>query len=916
MSRHGQRHVIPKRFVDSLAWPLLILAIVSWSTSTSVSAEPAPASEASKPAATPEWLGSRAGISDEVLPPWTPVEVSGGKVSVWGRTYGLRDLPLPASVVTRDTEVLASPIVLTGEADGKKLVWTGLGLETAEAKPAIAQLAAGADSQSLRCEGTVSVEYDGMMRCDFKLVPKRGEVSLDKLVLEIPIRPQYAKYLHFWPGRWGSCFNSTALPEGGYQGAFKPFVWLGDEWRGLAWFSESDRNFFPAQSDRVIEIRREGEAVVLRVNVITEPQTLRDPLDYTFGFQATPVKPAKPDVWDYRICHMGAYGLEDRPFAEPTSIGYPAEGHVRLDQGTFECRVRPQFNPQPDVKPDDPGRGQLNRNLLDVDVPGGGHVGFYWNVDDRGMRLYYKQGDRYPLLLSTHSKWQAGEWHHVAFTWGDVTRVYVDGRKLAEREHQGTVSGELAGGRIILGNRPCEMDVDEVRISSAPRDQFELTGPPAVDGETLLLDHLDVAPAPDAEWTTSPAKGTGGLVEGGRSVEGKFGRAIVLGDAAGRRMTVLDRLKQLGVRTICFHEHWTDVQAYPKTTHGEKLKKLVDACHQRDIRLLLYHGYEMSNIAPEWDEYHERCLVHPRRGGYKRKYQPEPDQTAYIVCYRSVWQDFIAHHLQKLVEEYDIDGVYLDGTSEPWGCANQKHGCGYVRPDGSVGQTFTFFDTRSMMKRIYTIVKAHDPEGQVNVHQSTCMTIPTLSFATSYWDGEQLQSVARKDAAQEVLPIDAFCCEFMGHNWGVPAELLHYASGPFERFECVSLALLHDVLVRPSSMEDVEVSSKMWKAMDAFGRDEATWLPYWENSDYVRTSSPQVKVSLYNRPEKGLIAVVANTGRDDCQSQVTFNLQALKQRAELTAMDVVTERQIPVTGGRLQVPLDSLEHVMVRLKPR
>ena len=98
----------------------------------------------------------------------------------------------------------------------------------------------------------------------------------------------------------------------------------------------------------------------------------------------------------------------------------------------------------------------------------------------------------------------------------------------------------------------------------------------------------------------------------------------------------------------------------------------------------------MSTIAPEWDEYHEKCLVFPRRGGYKRRYQPEPDQTAYIVCYRSAWQDFIAAHLQKLVEEYGIDGVYLDVTSEPWGCRNTLHGCGYKRPDGSIGASFAF----------------------------------------------------------------------------------------------------------------------------------------------------------------------------------------------------------------------------------
>src|SRR5271157_2081367 len=61
------------------------------------------------------------------------------------------------------------------------------------------------------------------------------------------------------------------------------------------------------------------------------------------------------------------------------------------------------------------------------------------------------------------------------------------------------------------------------------------------------------------------------------------------------------------------------------------------------------------------------------------------------------------------------------------------------------------------------------------------MTIPTLAFATSYWDGEQLQGLARKHSALEILPLDAFCAEFMGHNWGVPAELLWYGGGPFRR---------------------------------------------------------------------------------------------------------------------------------------
>jgi len=693
--------------VQSLVVVQVVLATFPAARAADAAAKP-PAKAAPAAIAKPPWPGSKVGITEEVLPPWTPVEAAGDRVSVWGRGYRFGGLPFPAAITARDAEILASPITLAGIVDGKPLAWGNPSCRTSGAKPAAVELATRAESGPLACEGTVRVDYDGMVRCDVRLVPKAGgakKATLERLVLEVPLRGQHAQYLHTWPGQWGSAANSRALPKQGHRGPFKPFVWLGDAWRGLAWFSESDRNFFTAKSDKgdpVIEIRREGDSVVLRVHLVSVPQAIERPLEYTFGFQATPVKPARPDAWDYRTVHMGSYGLEDRPYTAP-------------------------------------------------------------------------------------------------------------------------------GGK-----------------------------------KTTLLEHLAAS----------------------------------------------------GVRTVVFHEHWTDIQNYPTTTHGEKLKKLVAACHARGIRLLVYFGYEMSNIAPEWDLYHEECLVFPRAGGYKRK----PEQTAYIVCYRSHWQDFLAAGIDKALADYDLDGVYLDGTSEPWGCANQRHGCGYRRPDGTVGTTYSFFATRAMMKRIYTIVKARRPDGQVNVHQSTCMTIPTLAFATSYWDGEQLQGLKRDRAALEVLPLDAFCAEFMGHNWGVPAELLWYGNGPFRRVEAMTMGLLHDIPVRPGGMDDLEVSARLWKVHDQFGRHEAAWVPYWESQErkLVSADPPAVKVSLHNRPGRGLLAVVANTGRDACQARVTFNLgpKGLDQPTDLTAYDVVAQREIPFSSSRLEVPLGSLEYAVVWLKPK
>ena len=297
----------------------------------------------------PPWAGNRVGVSDEVLPPWTPVKAEANQVSVWGRSYRFDGLPAPASVVARDAEMLAGPITLVGSADGKTLAWAGASCRIVQSKPNLAELVTRAESGGLVCEGKASIEYDGMIRCDLKLAPKSQKVTIDRLALEIPLRAEHARFLHTWPGSWGTASNSRALDKGGHRGPFKPFVWLGDHARGLAWFSESDRNFFPDSSDGVLEIRPEGDVVVWRVNLIAKPQTIDRPLDYTFGFQATPVKPELPDAWDYRIVHMGDYGIESPSGKQRTptrSLGGGRRAHDLLPRALDRDPELPAHDPR------------------------------------------------------------------------------------------------------------------------------------------------------------------------------------------------------------------------------------------------------------------------------------------------------------------------------------------------------------------------------------------------------------------------------------------------------------------------------------------------------------------------------------------------------------------------------------------
>jgi len=858
----------------------------------------------------PAWLGSKQGLSEQVLPPWTPVRRQADRVKVWGREYRFGPLPFPAEVTAAEQSILAGPITLQVVADGKARTWPATGeVRSVSAKPNRAVLATKAAGDGIVCEGRATTEYDGMVRSDFTIRPT-GVRTIEELSLVVPIKEEHAKYLCYFPGSWGASRNAAALPPEGFTSAFKPFVWLGDEDRGFAWFSESDRNFALADANQAIGIERRDGVVTLRISMITAPQPAA-PLDYTFGFQATPVKPLQPDVWDYRICHHGSYGIEDQPWQTDPVLTYPAEGLVNPAQGTFEAWVRPKFDLQPQAKPEDPSRGRFNRNLLEVRLQDESRLGLYWNVDDRGMRMYYRQGpERHTLVFGTPTPWQPGEWHHVALTWGPETVIYLDGRRAAAEPYRGSVEASLAGAEVVLGAAPSDFDLDEVRISDVPCSEFDLTRPPVADQHTLLLDHLDTVIPATGDRHTSPERGRPGVAGGGSTVEGKFGKAYAL--HGGETKTLLDRLAELGVRTICFHEHWTDIQNYTSTTHGEALHKLVQACHAHGIKLLLYFGYLMSDLAPEWETYSNEVLVAPRQGDYHR----EPDQMCYSVCYRSAWQDFLADGIARMVDEYDIDGVYLDGTEYPWGCSNTHHGCGYRRPDGSIGPTYTLFTTRDMMRRLYTIVKGRKPEGELNVHNSTCMTIPTLAWATSSWDGEQFGGIDRGPNALDVLPLDSFRAEFMGRQWGVPAEFLCY-NRPYTMSEALSFTLLHDVLVRGSLGGSLEMESKLWQGMEAFGRHEARWLPYWANAEYV-TLGPDdtIKASLYSQGAKGVVAVVSNLGKVEQTAWVQLNKQRLSLSAQLRATDMITGEAVPIAAdGGLSFRLPSFGFRVVWVKP-
>jgi hypothetical protein len=260
--------------------------------------------------------------------PWTPVKVDGAVVSVWGRSHNIGPNGLPARIVSNKTELLARPVTL--EIDGRPIVTDAeCRFETSSLESARWHARAHSGDLDYSCNGLA--EFDGMLRFDVEMTPRRP-VSLRRLSLCIPLHREQATLLHFYPPLYDypkmTWFkpdrpNSMARPAK-WGCRFTPFVWLGNEDRGLQWFCESDEGWKSDRPESVIELAEEGAEVVLRIHFFDTAATLDRPFRVTFGLMAGPVKPgpttfAPPTL---RYSHWATYGMADpQPGSNPPTTG-------------------------------------------------------------------------------------------------------------------------------------------------------------------------------------------------------------------------------------------------------------------------------------------------------------------------------------------------------------------------------------------------------------------------------------------------------------------------------------------------------------------------------------------------------------------------------------------------------------------
>ena len=258
-----------------------------------------------------EWMKRKPWQSDEVFPPYTPLEAQDNRISPWGRQYTFGESGLLTSVVSQERELLAGPLSFHAKIDDTPTKLTCRepfavrsgkpGVVSARSELAVGDLGLGLD---------ITTEYDGFILYRLSYRPLKESVQINRLRLRVPLKEEHA-FLYsagtdrhgknilgdVFPDRQGRLYDSLNDSRCAYcSPTFCTLFWVGGYDTCFCYASDSDKGWILRDDAPAVEVHREHGAIVLWLNLVDRQYVLKGKRVLEFAFQAGPLKPL-PEGW-------------------------------------------------------------------------------------------------------------------------------------------------------------------------------------------------------------------------------------------------------------------------------------------------------------------------------------------------------------------------------------------------------------------------------------------------------------------------------------------------------------------------------------------------------------------------------------------------------------------------------------------
>lgn len=271
------------------------------------------------------WQTSRAGISDKVPAPWTPLVHTDGVLQCWGRSYDVTANLLPRQVRSDDVDMLAGPIRVMVGRMGKNVPVDKAEVHVKKTSPRRVEWTASGSRLGVTVRSRCWLEFDGFMWVQMDVESKEG---LDYLAVELPFDKDVAKL--WFSGQYAPGNNPTGrLPNTVYQSKPRNNIIVGDGERGLQICYETQAGWSLNNRNQALELVPGKDSYTVRLRFVDHQVDSKSPRTIAFGLQALPIRPANQS--DIRHIWWGGWpGVyhADPNFPKPASpdmsVSFPA----------------------------------------------------------------------------------------------------------------------------------------------------------------------------------------------------------------------------------------------------------------------------------------------------------------------------------------------------------------------------------------------------------------------------------------------------------------------------------------------------------------------------------------------------------------------------------------------------------------
>ena len=243
----------------------------------------------------PEWQKNVPEITGSKVPyPWKKLQLSGKALSMSLRTYQFGGSILPRQIIANGKELFSAPPVLEAVLDnGKKTVLDFPG-KILSCDGVNAKAAGQKNDSGIVFKYDSTTAFDGFVWNTLSLDLGKHTLRDLKMVFRFP-KERGIYFGHTYKGsapfRTTDYGNWGQIPENGLQLPFVYGLWLGDKDRGFTLALESDEFWNTSGKNGAVQIETEGNETLLSIHFLKGNTKKKENPVYSFGFQATPVRP-------------------------------------------------------------------------------------------------------------------------------------------------------------------------------------------------------------------------------------------------------------------------------------------------------------------------------------------------------------------------------------------------------------------------------------------------------------------------------------------------------------------------------------------------------------------------------------------------------------------------------------------------